>query len=147
MRLTRGLRGGGSLSLLSCSCSSTTGLRSQHRLIAAPNVSAFSHLLYRNGPGNIRMAAPADKTWSLITAREWFSYGQSQGRRISRDVVVRWDTRGKKLMIRPAAAQCDRKKMTPHGKLGSMRAQPCGVWSILTRLARGEAHYLSYPRG
>ena len=25
-----------------------------------------------------------------------------------------------------------------------MRAQPCGVWSILTRLARGEAHYLSY---
>src|SRR6516225_11186142 len=48
MRLTRGLRGGGSLSLLSCSCSSSTGLRSQYRLIAAPKVSAFSLLLYRN---------------------------------------------------------------------------------------------------
>ena len=34
MRLTRGLRGGGSLSLLSCSCSPSTGLRSWHRRIS-----------------------------------------------------------------------------------------------------------------
>jgi hypothetical protein len=85
MRLTRGLRGGGSLSLLSCSCSSTTGLRSQPRLMAAPKVSAFSHLLY-----HLLTKLGASSPLGGLELR------QSQGRRISRDVVVRWDTRGKK---------------------------------------------------
>src|SRR5262249_32271716 len=62
MRLTRGLRGGGSLSLLSCSCSSTTGLRSQHRLLAAPKVSAFSLLLYRNWTQRHMQSQPEHET-------------------------------------------------------------------------------------
>src|SRR6516164_8416402 len=97
MRLTRGLRGGGSLSLLSCSCSSTTGLRSQHRLIAAPKVSAFSLLLYRNWTS-------ATYAWRHLLTKlgassplgSGLELRQSQSRRISRDVVVRWDSRGKK---------------------------------------------------
>jgi len=67
MRLTRGLRGGGSLSLLSCSCSSTTGLRSQHRLLAAPKVSAFSLLLYRNWTQRHMQSQPEQRLISLQT--------------------------------------------------------------------------------
>src|SRR5215472_17454890 len=87
MRLTRGLRGGGSLSLLSCFCSSTTGLRSQHRLIAEPKVSAFSLLFYRNWTS-------ATYAWRHLLTKLGASsplgtgleLRQSQCRTISRDV-------------------------------------------------------------
>src|SRR5262249_55305596 len=44
---------------------------------------------------------------------------QSQGRRISRDVVVRWDTRGKKPNDKARRCAVRSQKMTPHRKLGS----------------------------
>jgi hypothetical protein len=142
MRLTRGLRGGGSLSLLSCSCSSTTGLSLPASTYSrAKGVCLFSFIVPK--------LDPATYAWLLTKLGASSPLGsglelrQSQGRRISRDAVVRWDTRGKK-----ANDKARRRAASPRASLVNIdhtpqcwaRIEPSFPWGVIL-------HYLNYPRG
>src|SRR6516162_7618298 len=80
MRLTRGLRGGGSLSLLSCSCSSTSGLSLPASTYSrAKGVCLFSFIVPELDPATYRMAAPANKTWKRPHGRRVLRRSNPEG--------------------------------------------------------------------
>ena len=70
MRLTRGLRGGGSLSLLSCSCSSTTGLSLPASTYScAKGVCLFSFILPELDPATYAWWHLLSFPWGVIFLR------------------------------------------------------------------------------